>query len=102
MVWVQHRDNLSEMQQAEGRGDSKERLLSRDQAAFEIRGDVQVVRELGCPLVVPMTSCGRSSSRWGHASCLPAGNGIMGKQLSWLFSQRLLPTQLPGSGELPG
>lgn len=49
MVWVQHRDNLSEMQQAEGRGDSKERLLSRDQATFEIRGDVQVVRELGCP-----------------------------------------------------
>lgn len=78
------------------------KVLSLNQETFEILGDVQVVRAPGCLPVVPRPSCGRSNSNWGYASCLPAGNGIMGKQLSWLFSQHLLPTQLPGSRELPG
>lgn len=102
MVWAQDKDKFSVMQQAGGWGASKERVLSPDQVTFEILRDVQVVREPGCLPVVPRPSCGRSNSDWGYASCLPAGNGIMGKQLSWLFSQRLLPTQLPGSRELPG
>lgn len=102
MVWAQDEDKLSVMQQAGGWGASKERVLSPDQKTFEILGDVQVVRAPGCLPVVPRPSCGRSNSNWGYASCLPAGNGIMGKQLSWLFSQHLLPTQLPGSRELPG
>lgn len=83
---------------------------SAEQRGNNLRWAGQRVPAPGGLAVVSEASCHRRDSYSGDLSSLPAGNGIMEKQLPGFFcffvfflflSQHLLPTKLPGSCALP-